>query len=326
MKLLIDGPIPIRQIEYTTTYMKRIASTFILISVISLLFSCDTSRQPSANSEEAVSPLPASFDKQGHRGGRGLMPENTIAAMIKAIDLAVTTLEMDAAITADRKVILSHEPYYNSEITTAEDGTVITKANQDSFTIFGMTYEQTLKYDVGLKPYPAFPRQQRVKAIKPLLADVIDSVERYVAINRKTPVSYNIETKSKPSGDNKLHPAPEEYVDLLMAVINQKNIAARTIIQSFDFRTLQVMHKKYPGIRLAALIQNNSSVADNIKEIGFIPDIYSPHFLLVTPQLIEQCHQSKMKVIPWTVNDKAKITALQKMGVDGVISDYPDLF
>ena len=246
--------------------------------------------------------------------------------MIKAVDLGVTTLEMDAVITADRKVILSHDQYYNYEITTVESGNPITRENQDSFAIYTMTYDQTLKFDVGLKPNAAFPRQQKVKAIKPLLADVIDSVESYVAKNNKSPVHYNIETKSKPSGDNKLHPSPEEYVDLLMGVINQKNIATRSIIQSFDFRTLQVMHKKYPGIRLAALVQNPRSVEPNIKELGFTPDIYSPHFSLVTTQLIEQCHKLKMKIIPWTVNDKAKITELQKMGVDGIISDYPDLF
>src|SRR5688572_23559524 len=161
--------------------MKKIATATIVLAVTMLSISCDTSSQPSADAEPTTNALPASFDKQGHRGSRGLMPENTIPAMIRAIDLGVTTLEMDAAITADKKVILSHEPYFNHEITTPDDGKIITKANQDSFAIFRMTYEQTTRYDVGMKPNPSFPRQQKVKAIKPLLADVIDSVERYVA-------------------------------------------------------------------------------------------------------------------------------------------------
>ena len=306
--------------------MKKFSQVFAILSITIFLFSCDTSKQPTANIEQVGNGVPSSFDKQGHRGARGLMPENTLPAMIKAVDLGVTTLEMDAVITADRKVILSHEPYYNNEITTVETGDPVTRENQESFAIYKMTYDQTLKFDVGLKPNAAFPRQQKVKAIKPLLSDVIDSVESYVAKNNKSPVNYNIETKSKPSGDNKFHPAPEEYVDLLMGVINHKNISARSVIQSFDFRTLQVMHKKYPGIRLSALIQNPRSVDSNLKELGFTPDIYSPHYSLVTPQLIEECHNLKMKIIPWTVNDKAKINELQKMGVDGIISDYPDLF
>ena len=216
-----------------------------LLFITSLFFACDTSRQ-STNSEPANQVTTIAFDKQGHRGSRGLMPENTIPAMIKAIDLGVTTLEMDAVITSDRKVLLSHDQHFSSEITTLEDGSPLLKASQDSFAIYKMTYEQTQKYDVGIKPNTGFPRQQKLKVTKPLLSDVIDSVESYVAMKRVAPVHYNIETKSKPSGDNVLHPAPEEYVDLIMAVINQKNIAARTIIQSFDFRTLQVMHKKYP--------------------------------------------------------------------------------
>ncbi|RYY30765.1 MAG: glycerophosphodiester phosphodiesterase [Chitinophagaceae bacterium] len=306
--------------------MKRKSTFFALFSICILLCSCDATRQPSSGVEQQSAGLPGAFDKQGHRGSRGLMPENTIPAMIKAIDLGVTTIEMDVVITADGKVLVSHDQYYNSEITTPENGIVINKANQDSFSIYKMSYEQTQRFDVGLKPLAAFPRQQKIKVTKPLLTDLIDSVERYLSVSKKTPVHYNIETKSNPSGDDKLHPAPERYVDLLMSIIKEKNIASRTIIQSFDFRTLQVMHRKYPGVRLAALIQNQRSLEDNIKELGFSPDIYSPHYSLVTAQLIEQCHQSKIKIVPWTVNDKAKITELQKMGVDGIISDYPDLF
>ena len=189
-----------------------------------------------------------------------------------------------------------------------------------------MTYAQTTKYDVGLKPYAAFPKQEKIKAIKPLLSDVIDTVEAYVALNKKIPVYYNIETKSRPAGDNKVHPAPEEYVDLIMSIIKQKNISARTIIQSFDFRTLQVMHNKYPDITLAALIENTRSLDDNLKDLGFTPGIYSPHFSLVNQDLVDQCHRLKMKIIPWTVNDKEKINSLKALGVDGIISDYPDLF
>ena len=299
--------------------MKRTWFGLALSLVIAALFSCNMSKKTSDNSA-------AEFDKQGHRGGRGLMPENTIPAMIHGVDLGVTTLEMDAVITADRKVILSHETYYNNETTTIDGGNGISKGNQDSFAIYKLTYEQTKKFDVGLKPYPAFPRQQRLKAIKPLLSDVIDTVENYVQLKKLKPVSYNIETKSRPADDNKMHPAPEEFVDLIMGVINEKNIGERTIIQSFDFRTLQVMHRKYPSIRLAMLIGNTKSVADNIKDLGFVPAIYSPNYLLVNAEMIEQCHQQKMKVIPWTINDKNKIDSIKKMGVDGIITDYPDLF
>jgi glycerophosphoryl diester phosphodiesterase len=266
------------------------------------------------------------FDKQGHRGSRGLMPENTIPAMIKAIDLGVTTLEMDVVITADKKVLLSHDTHFNPLTTTAPGDQLITKNNQDSFTIYRMTYEQTQGFDVGLKPYPAFPKQQKMAVTKPLLTDVIDSVENYIKRKGLKSVYYNIETKCSPKGDTQLPPAPEEFVSLLMQVVNSKNIAERTIVQSFDFRTLQVLHRTHPGIHLAALVENTGSLDSNIKALGFVPSVYSPYFRLVDAGLIRKCHEMKMKIIPWTVNDKEKITALKKEGVDGVISDYPDLF
>lgn len=298
--------------------MKRIWDWVEFVLVLMFVLSCHLTKK-------TVAPQ-ADFDKQGHRGSRGLMPENTIPAMIRAIDLGVTTLEMDAVITADKQVILSHDTHYNPETTTIDGGSFIDKKDQDKYIIYQMTYQETTRFDVGLRPYAAFPKQQRVKAIKPLLSDVIDSVEKYIRSKNLKPVHYNIETKLSPAGDNKQHPAPDEFVELLMGVVNSKKIGSRVIIQSFDFRTLKVMHSKHPEIRLAALVSNTKSVADNTQSLGFIPAIYSPNYMLVNAAMIEQCHQLKMKIIPWTVNDKAKLDSLRQMGVDGIISDFPDLF
>src|SRR5262245_10916578 len=188
-----------------------------------------------------------SFDKEGHRGCRGLMPENTIPAMIKALDLGVTTLEMDIAITKDKEPVLSHEPWFGQDITTKPDGTYMRDLEERTFVIYWMTYEQVKTFDVGMKPHPRFPRQQKMKVVKPLLSDVIDSSEGHAkATNRSLPW-YNIETKTDPVLDSVFHPMPVEFVDLLMSVILQKRIEQRTIIQSFDFRTLQYLHQKYPS-------------------------------------------------------------------------------
>ena len=271
--------------------------------------------------------LPA-FDKQGHRGCRGLMPENTLPAMIKAIDLGVTTLEMDAVITRDGHVILSHEPFFNHEITTKPDGSFVSEAEEKSLNIYNFSYHEIKRFDVGLKPHPRFTRQQKVSAVKPLLAELIDSVEQYCRLHRRAPVFYNIETKSDSTTDNHFHPEPARFVDLLMQVIKEKKVEDRVIIQSFDFRTLQVMQKKYPGIMTAMLIEDydKRSLDEQLKALKFTPTIYSPEQSHVTPQLVKDCHKKKMKIIPWTVNDKAGIERLKAMGVDGIISDYPDLF
>jgi glycerophosphoryl diester phosphodiesterase len=267
------------------------------------------------------------FDIQGHRGCRGLMPENTIPAMIKALDLGVTTLEMDVVITKDKKVVLSHDQWFAQEITTKPDGTYMGEREERKFNIYWMTYDEVKTFDVGMKPHPRFAEQQKMKAIKPLLSDLVDSVRNYMMTRRKPFPYYNIETKSNPEFDGVFQPKPDEFVELLMAVIKEKGIEDYTIIQSFDFRTLQYLHEHYPNIMTAMLIEDfdKRSLNDQLKALGFTPTIYSPDYSLVNKSLIKKCHQQNIKVIPWTVNDKETINKLKTMGVDGIITDYPNL-
>jgi len=291
----------------------------ILLSHISL-FSCRMNK-PSGL------PPQITFDVQGHRGCRGLMPENTIPAMIKAIQLGVTTLEMDAVITADKKVILSHEPFMSWEIATSPEGKSITFKEEKNYNIYRMDFATVSSWDVGSRPHQRFPRQEKMKVSKPLLEDVIDSVEAYIKKNHLPPVQYNIETKCQPSTDNIFHPEPAEFIGLLMEVIRKNKLTARVIIQSFDVRTLKVMHEKYKDVRTALLVEGFSkqSLAENLQGLGFVPAIYSPEFNLVNAEMVAACKEKGMKLIPWTVNDKPNIDKLKALGVDGVITDYPDL-
>jgi glycerophosphoryl diester phosphodiesterase len=270
----------------------------------------------------------APFDKQGHRGCRGLMPENTIAAMYKAIDLNVTTLEMDVVITADSQVVVSHEPWMGYEIATKPDGTLVTEQEEKQLNIYRMPYSEVQRYDVGLRPHPRFPKQQKMAAAKPLLAALIESVKVHCRVHQKTVPFFNIEIKSLPAGDERYHPAPARFVSLLMAVIEEKKLKEKIIIQSFDFRALQELHRRYPAISTALLIEDTDgrNIEEQLKALGYTPTIYSPHYKLVTPELITFCHSRRIKVVPWTVNTKEDIERLQKMGVDGIITDYPDLF
>ena len=268
------------------------------------------------------------FDTQGHRGCRGLMPENTIPAMINALDLGVTTLEMDAVITKDNKVVMSHEPFFNHEITSKPDGSYVTESEEKSLNIFLMTYDEVKKYDVGIKPHPRFPKQKKMNVVKPLLSDLLDSVQNYVASHKRPLPYFNIETKTTPATDNVYHPEPAKFVETLMSVIKEKRIQERVIIQSFDLRTLQYLHDKYPSVKTAMLIEDydKRGLKDQLKALGFLPTIYSPEYSLVTEDLVKSCHGQKIKVIPWTVNDKVTMDKLKALGVDGIISDYPDLF
>ncbi|MVN92143.1 glycerophosphodiester phosphodiesterase family protein [Mucilaginibacter aquatilis] len=278
----------------------------------------------SAFAQKATQKFPK-FDTEAHRGGRGLMPENTIPAMLNAIDLGVTTLEMDTHITADGKVILSHDDTLNPLFTLTPDGKEMSKDEAHKQALLKMNYADIAKFDVGSKPYSKFPEQKKVKVHIPLLEAVIDSVQQYLKAKGKPQVYYNIETKSKPGGDNIYHPAPAEFVKQLMEVIERKEIIHYVIIQSFDKRTIQFLHKKYPQVKTAYLVDIQKSVNEYVTELGYKPYIISPAYKLVTANMIQQCHAQGIKIVPWTVNTSEEIAALKALGVDGIISDYPDL-
>ena len=296
--------------------MKRIA---LITSMF--IMSCSPKVNPS------YAPLQAgTFDIQGHRGCRGLFPENTVPAFLAGIDMMLTTLEMDVVITADRKVVVSHDNYFSHEFSTKPNGDTVTAAEEKDLNIYKMTYEEVKKYDVGLKPHPRFPQQKKIPAYKPLLADVLDSIVQHTMTMKRPPIQFNTETKCSPDGDDIYHPKPAEFVELLMAVVKEKGIEDRTTIQSFDIRTLQYLHEHYPEMKTSLLVENNKSFAFHLKELGFIPKVYSPDYKLVTPLLVKQCHDAGIQIIPWTVNDKEEMRKLKTLGVDGLISDYPNLY
>jgi glycerophosphoryl diester phosphodiesterase len=299
--------------------MYKLLSTALLGAL--LMSGCRNSQPVSQQKPE----LPK-FDTQGHRGSRGLMPENTIPAMRQALKLGVTTLEMDCHITRDRQVVVTHDPHINHLYARTPAGQDFTKAESNQYTVYQMDYAQVRAFDIGSKYYDQFPRQQKVKSYIPLLSELIDSVQAYTARHKRGPVFYNIETKSSAKGDNTLHPDPETFVQLLMAVIEEKKITPYVTIQSFDPRTLQVLHAKYPQVRTAYLVSDKKPVTEYFQLLGFTPTILSPNFKLVTAELVKECHDRQVKVIPWTANSAEEIARLKGLGVDGIISDYPDLF
>jgi glycerophosphoryl diester phosphodiesterase len=267
------------------------------------------------------------FDIQGHRGCRGLLPENSIEGMKKAIDLGVTTLELDVVISADHQVLLSHEPFLSHEICLDKNGNEITEVNEKSFNLYQMSYDDIRQCDCGSKIHPRFLGQTKIKTYKPLLSEVIDSVENY--IKRKYPdksIFYNIETKSAIEGDAVFHPKPKEFVDLLLKVIQDKNIGNGVFIQSFDVRTLQYLHGIKSKIKTVLLVENKLSIQENLKLLGFKPTVYSPEFILLDAEAVLYLHRKKIKVIPWTVNEVPDMKKIISLGADGLISDYPNRY
>ncbi len=264
------------------------------------------------------------IDVQGHRGCRGLFPENTIPGFLHALDLGVHTLEMDVVTSGDDHVIVSHEPYFHHDISLDPEGNEISAANEQAHNIFLMTVEEIQQYDVGSKSHPDYPQQAKLRVHKPTLREVFFAVEEYLVDNNMPPVQYSIEIKRKPETDSKMHAAVTHFVDLVHQVIEDSDLIDRCLIQSFDIETLQILNEKYPYVRLVYLIDNQETLDDNMKVLGLTPEVYSPEFVLLDVELVNQVHKSGMKIVPWTVNDPEDIKTCLELDIDGIISDYPN--
>ena len=285
------------------------------------------------------------LDIQGHRGARGLAPENTLPAFARALGIGVTTLELDCAVTKDGVVVVSHDSTLNPDITRGPDGKWLAGEGPP---IRNFTYDELVRYDVGrINPGSAydkrFAQQQPVDGARmPRLADVF-------ALARKSgneQVRFNIETKISP-----LHPertvAPEAFARAFISVIRGAGMESRVTIQSFDWRTLKVVQQEAPGITTAYLTAQQGFM-DNIRAAspaspwnaglhvsrfgGSIPRmvkaaggaIWSPHYGETTRELVKEAQALGLKVVVWTVNEPAEMRRLIEWGVDGIISDYPD--
>jgi glycerophosphoryl diester phosphodiesterase len=311
--------------------MLRLAAAAAL-TTLALALAMPAAAQPA---DEAPAPgavqTPSGFDLQGHRGARGLRPENTLPAFRRALELGVTTLELDVVISADSQVVVSHEPWMSATICTKPDGTPVAEDEARSLNLFAMTARETQRYDCGQRTHPRFPEQEAVPAAKPLLRDVLVMAERFAEETGRAPVFYNVETKSRPSWDGTYHPAPDAFARRVLGVLAGEGVAARSTLQSFDVRTLQAARAQAqageaPPVRLALLVAAalDGGLASNLDALGFTPAVYSPEHTLVDAALVEAAHGRQMQLVPWTVNDPARMERLIELGVDGLITDYPD--
>lgn len=298
--------------------------TNLCLFLILLIVSCQPS---SPSSEENMEPTKrtAKFDWQGHRGARGLLPENSIPAFYKALEYDnITTLELDVVVSKDNQVVISHEPWMSSHICLTPEGIPVEKADEENLIIYQMTYETIKTYNCGSRGNKRFPDQKRMPTYKPLLSEMIEAVETHCKTNQLGLPNYNIEIKSHPEWDGLKTPEPGTFAQLVVDVVKKAGIQNRVCIQSFDPRSMESVHRIAPQITTAFLVENNQSLSANLAKLSFQPNIYSPDYAMVSAELVEEAHQKGIKVIPWTVNDVEAMKSLIALGVDGIITDYPD--
>ena len=262
---------------------------------------------------------------QGHRGARGLLPENSIPGFLKALDLGVGVMEMDVVVSADKVVLVSHEPWFNEKICVGPDGEEVKGGKKKGNLIYKMPYSKVREYDCGCKGHPGFPKQKAVSTHKPKLEEAIAAIVVHAKKLGMPPPMFNIEIKSKRSGDRKRHPAPTEFAQLVLDVVKAAGVAEQTIIQSFDRRALQAVRALDPNIQTALLVANTGGIERNVKRLGFTPEYYSPWFKLVTEKTITYARENNIAVVVWTVNKEEDVHKMLKLGVDGIITDFPGL-
>lgn len=285
----------------------------------------------------------AAFDLQGHRGARGLAPENTLPSFQLALDMGVDTLECDMAVTRDGVVVIHHDLRLNPDITRGPDGKWLDKPGPE---ISALTFDELQQYDVGrIRPGTEYARQFAAqKAIDgtriPRLSDLFDLVKK----SGNTRVNFDCETKLSPLERAATWPV-EDFTRRVIAEIRKAGMEHRTMIQSFDWSSLQLVQKEAPEIRTMYLTSPRTLKPEDGKPspwlAGFAPEahggsvpqavhaaggrIWAPNQTFLTPALLAEARALGLTVIPWTVNDPAMILKLLDMGVDGIISDRPDL-
>jgi len=286
------------------------------------------------------------FDLEGHRGARGLAPENTLPGFATALSIGVTTLELDVGVTRDGAVVISHERGLVPRTARGPDGKWLSEPGP---MIHALTYAELERYDVGrLNPATryarGFPQQVPADGARiPRLADLFALVKK---AGNET-VRFNIETKISPEAPGETLPA-EPFARALIAAIRAGGMEKRSMIQSFDWRTLKLVQAEAPQIPTVYLSAQQRWL-DNIRadqpsgspwtagirfaDYGSVPKmvkaaggtIWSPYFGDLDAAKLAEAHALGLKVIPWTVNQPVQIDSMLALGVDGLISDRPDL-
>jgi len=260
----------------------------------------------------------------GHRGCRGLQPENTLPAFRRAVELGVEVVELDVVISADRQVVVSHEPWMSAAICRQPDGRAILPTEQPRHNLYALPYARIREYDCGLTRHPNFPHQESQPAVKPLLREVILELDTLAHSLGQPPVRYSVEVKSSPATEPYYQPAPARFLQLVLAELHATHCLERTTLLCFDKRVLQLAHQQLPWLPLCLLVEDQQPLTWHLQELGFRPTVYGPDFHLLTPAVVAELHRLQIGLVPWTVNEPTDLRRILQYKPQGITTDYPD--
>jgi glycerophosphoryl diester phosphodiesterase len=261
----------------------------------------------------------------GHRGAKGLMPENTIPGFLKAVEYGVDAIEMDVVVSADQQLVLSHEPWISSLTCLDTNGISMPRSKEKHLILYKMKYTDIQAHDCGMLPDPEFPHQLKISAVKPTLKMVVRTVQQFARDNQYRQPSFSIELKSDPKRYDLFYPKPAVFADLIVNEIRRLGIEENTLLLSTDILLLEHLYKvSSRKFKIGYVVEKGKDVEKNMSRLSFVPDIYSPDFQLLDITSVEKAHAMNMKVVAWTINEPADAMRLKSMGVDAIVTDYPD--
>jgi len=260
----------------------------------------------------------------GHRGCRGLEPENTLMSFKKAIKLGVQAIELDIVVSGDYQIVVSHEPFMSQTYCLKPDGNELTSEEDQKYNLYQMSYQEIKQFDCGLKVHPRFVNQKKQTAYKPLLSEVIESCEVFTKNNSFSSITYIIEIKSNSTYYDVFYPKPKEYVALVLRTIAQYDFKDRIVLKSFDVAILNEIKKQQPEIKVSLLVNREEVIFDKLKQLNFTPEILGPYYQLLNKEIVVKYQNLRFLIYAWTVNEMPEIERIQSYGVDGIITDYPN--
>ena len=262
-------------------------------------------------------------DIYGHRGARGLYPENTLFGFEKCLENNLTGFELDVVVSKDNQLIVSHEPWMNYKYCLHPEGITITKENQKSFNIYKMTTKEIQQFDCGSKVNPDFPNQLKKKCYKPTLEELI---KKFKSFNYED-IEIQIELKSFKDWYGVFQPHLKEYAALIIDFLKRHNFNKKDyLIKSFDVELLNMIYRSFSNCKFGYLIDNDNSISSNLKLLDFKPDYYNLEQSKITLDIVNELKDNHINTIPWTVNTIKDAQRLEKLGVTAIITDYPNLF
>lgn len=268
------------------------------------------------------------FEIQAHRGARAFFPENSVQAFCHAATLGVRVVELDLVVSKDHEIVVSHDPWLAAPLCSDPQGEPLSPEDQWRYIIYAMPYADIATFDCG-RPHPSFPQQARIITNKPLLTTVFREVDAFMAsVGMSGSMLYNLEIKSWPDKDGLFHPPPAPYAKLVVQLVEKAGLSSRVRIQSFDERVVREAWRLNPALCYGLLIDHKNNAEDIqrlLTKAGFLPAYLNPHYSLVEHELTDLLHERGIRMIPWTVNAPEAMVAMQQIGADGIITDYPEL-